>query len=274
MIMNPNAPTISQAEIENSFHTALSLDGITCEGLVFSNQTFPSPIAFTDSTFTGSVRFDNCIFKGGVVFERCEFQQAAHFRFCRFQQPAAFTASRFRESADFTGSRFSLAYFWRTFFDAQVSFLQIEVKPDERQNDTFLYPGESNFSFARFLTDADFTRAGFYGPVYFIGTLFGYGTFFNEVTFDHRVRFENWKNQFCMSRTDIIDIVDGKWRGAEEYRASDMDVKRDLICDPARGLFTRLLIRGVIRKSGDHLGNVHQPLFNMRIFQGSYLLSK
>ena len=40
-----------------------------------------------------------------------------------------------------------------------------------------------------------------------------------------------------MSRTDIIDIVDGKWRGAEEYRASDMDVKRDLICDPARVIY-------------------------------------
>lgn len=217
------------------------------------------PVSFSGVKFTGEAIFQ-VNFKADADFSNAEFQGDTSFAFSQFTK-ATFVAASFRGPADFTGTQFALAYFWRAFFDGDANFAQMRVQQVGVEGERFLQAGESNFSFAKFAKKADFTRATFEGPVYFVGTRFGGLVVFSEVKFRKSVWFYDSGENITIARGDFANIANGRWAGPLSAQLDDLGrAERDRLASADEWLFTRLLEAGVLHKSGEQFAPENSPL--------------
>jgi len=130
----------------------------------FSGRSFTDPACFSNVVFENDVDFSGATFEKGASFNGTIFRGCANFNLCTAR---------------------NRIWFWNARFMGPANFHSLLVAKDPNSPASHTYPGEANFSWARFHDEAVFKWARFGGKTFFWRTLFRQrvdfeGAFFGE----------------------------------------------------------------------------------------------
>jgi len=137
-------------------------------GFRASRAFFESPLRATDAEWHGDIIFSNTTFASAVDL--------------------SWTKVRGRIWA------------WRARFHGDATFFQTVVSPGGEEGTGFVFPGETNFSWAWFWGKASFERTLFQGPAYFWRTRFFDDCSFNDCCFSQDAAFMGKVSEVCLAR--------------------------------------------------------------------------
>lgn len=142
----------------------------------FCGHVFKDPAHFDNVVFENEVDFSHATFERGASFNGTLFNKGANFRMCTVQDGI---------------------WFWNTRFRGPANFHNILVVKNPNAPAAHIYPGEANFSWARFYDDAVFKWARFGGKCFFWRTLF-----YQKVDFESAVFGEDGA-LFCGTKSEV-----------------------------------------------------------------------
>lgn len=250
---------LSQQQVEEALFHGHPIRGAVLDSIQFRQRKFDRAVDLSEVIFSGETVFEAVTFEDTVSFYCAQFRSPVHFRFCRFNK-AVFQGAKFRSIADFTGCHFSQAYFWRAHFHGNLQFSDVVIAPSAEEQVSRTGLGETNFSFALFRSDADFSRARLGGPCYFYGTVFRSNVMFTETKFTKEVFFWDRSNSnICLDRSDFEDVINGMWPETASIANNITPDKQLGILNREYGLFSQLLKSKIIKISREHLGAHRLP---------------
>ncbi len=142
----------------------------------FCGHVFKDPAHFDNVVFEDEVDFSHATFERGASFSGALFRKRAGFRMCTVQDRI---------------------WFWNARFRGPANFHNLVVVKDPNAPAGHIYPGEANFSWARFYDEAVFKWARFGGKTFFWRTLF-----YQKVDFEGAVFGEDGA-LFCGTKSEI-----------------------------------------------------------------------
>jgi hypothetical protein len=142
---------------------------------------------FYGHVFKDPARFDNVVFEDEVDFSHATFERGASFNGTLFRKGASFRMSTVKDKI----------WFWNARFKGPANFHNFLVVKDPDAPAGRLFPGEANFSWARFYDEAVFKWARFGGKTFFWRTLF-----YQNVDFEGAVFGEDGAI-FCGTKSEV-----------------------------------------------------------------------
>jgi len=142
----------------------------------FCGHVFKDPAHFDNVLFEDEVDFSHATFERGASFNGAVFGKGVSFRMCTVQD---------------------MIWFWNGRFRGPANFHNILVVKNPNAPAGHIYPGEANFSWARFYDEAVFKWARFGGKTFFWRTLF-----YQKVDFESAVFGEDGA-LFCGTKSEV-----------------------------------------------------------------------
>jgi uncharacterized protein YjbI with pentapeptide repeats len=213
------------------------LPGVVFRGVDFSGVVFDFPANFSGSAFRGPVRFARAVFEqparfDGATFadshetsfQQAEFLAEVSFQGATFNTFAVFDRAVFRGACSFGASRFfrgarflftsfqevtffgsfcaGMAVFWHAAFGKSADFSQfiVEVPPNLAPSSDL----QTNFSWAVFDEDVQFSLAKFLTPAFFWRTIFKKNVAFDFTQLAQKVVFGGRQTDVHFTRTAEI----------------------------------------------------------------------
>jgi uncharacterized protein YjbI with pentapeptide repeats len=207
-LRNDQPVTYDHVEIIGDLILDLSRDGMGGEE---TPKTVNSTIIISNSTFHGKINFDRAHFKKPVVMEGNLIEGEAHFRNASFLNQSSFGSTDFRATASFEGANFSQealfkrctfeegAVFYGSVYTKEANFDWAKFTNAYFQKSQFggcarfgraIFQESANFEDSRFLDNAIFNQAEFFGKAFLGGVKFdGRRTYFTQANFHDSASF-------------------------------------------------------------------------------------
>ena len=186
--------------------------GPICQGQVLDSldlrgRVLDVPLNLSGAIIQGDVDLSQAELRGGLIANRANFGGGFSARRCRITGDVMLSHARFKGPADLSWAHVrGRVYAWRARFLAEATFRQLIVSPGggiESMEGGYVWPGEANFSWARFQGKTVFERCYLEGPVYFWRTRFLEACSFDETSFGSDATFMGKPSEISLSRDEI-----------------------------------------------------------------------
>jgi uncharacterized protein YjbI with pentapeptide repeats len=165
---------------------------------------FHKKARFASARVRGNAEFDGAVFEEEASFEHLDVTRDIYFRpwaknedTVRFMKKVNFIGVRVRGNAEFSGTEFGdradftgLTVEGNAYFDARQHYDAEDDRPTrDRKIKPVRFEGETEFTGARFLNQADFGEAQFGGEAEFTGACFSNQANFRKAVFKEKADF-------------------------------------------------------------------------------------
>ena len=185
-------------------------------------QTVEGPIDLNGAHISGTVDLTGATVNGGFSFGEARFEKPVIMNRCKILGDIYGKGALFASSLDMSWAIcLGRVYFWRARFMGDAKFFQLQCGAGDSGLNSYVHPGEMNFSWAWFRGIADFGRCHMNGPVYFWRTRFFDRCSFDEASFGSDAVFMGATSEISLARDEL------PYGFFDRLKAADL-----LRCDP------------------------------------------
>lgn len=172
--------------------------------LDLSGRVLDFCLNLTGAQVAGPVDLSGAKLLRGFRAARARFEGTVRATDAEWQGDIIFSNTAFASAVDLSWTKVrGRIWAWRARFHGEATFFQTVVSPGKEPGTGFVFPGETNFSWAWFWGKASFERMWFQGPAYFWRTRFFDSCSFNECCFSADAAFMGKVSEVCLEREVI-----------------------------------------------------------------------
>lgn len=173
-------------------------------GLDLRGRALDFCLNLTGARIAGPVDLSDAKLHRGFRAARAFFEGPLRVTGAEWHGDIIFSNTTFASTVDLSWTKVhGRIWAWRARFKGDTTFFQTVVSPGGEQGTGFVFPGETNFSWAWFWGKASFERMWFQGPAYFWRTRFFENCSFNECCFFQDAAFMGKVSEVCLTRDEI-----------------------------------------------------------------------
>jgi hypothetical protein len=178
--------------------------GQRLDGLDLHGRVVEAPLNLSGARFDGLVDLTQAELRGGLLAAKTWFGGGLNARRSVVSGEVLLSNACFSGPVDLSYSQVrGRVYAWRARFQKEATFRQMIVSPSAGRDRSFVFPGETNFSWAWFQSQARFERCRFEGPVYFWRTRFFGLCAFDETSFEQDATFMGLPCEVSLCRNEL-----------------------------------------------------------------------
>ena len=169
-------------------------------------QTLEVPLNLTGARIEGTVDLTGATLKQGFYAAEARFQKPVNLSRCKVFGDIYAKGAEFADRFDLSWARvLGRIYGWRARFGKQASFFQLQCGPGDTDaaDESYVFPGELNLSWAWFHGPVDFGRCHMNGPVYLWRTRFFDSCSFDEASFAGGATFMGGVSEISLARDEL-----------------------------------------------------------------------